>query len=283
ALSIAGIVLIVIFLGAFVWYEWLGGRELVNYTNVVVLTEDTLQGHIITEEQVDYIGLEKELVNENAILSAGDIIGKAATHFIPKNTMLHETFFDETELVLKSGEYIAQIPVDWTISIPNTIRRGDNIIVYAATYNSEVMKELQQSTVQVTSSTVEENGEEGQQLQGFNPYFGSVGGAVEAVEAGGGELTELFHTTVAFARDNANQEVVTTSTVDRMNGSAAISNIEIITTPDEFEALEQQIKAGAKLIIMYSNDDSAAELTKEDKAEEEAVSQTVNTEETTEN
>jgi len=269
-LSLVGVFLIVVSLGAFVWYEWLGGRELINYQNVVVLTEDTLQGQIITKDNVAYIGMEKAIVNESAILHPEDIIGKAATHFIPKNTMLHDNFFNETELVLKNGEYVAQIPVDWTISIPSTLRRGDNIIVYAATYNSEIMKELQQSTTTVASSQ-EQNGEETKVPVSYNSYYGSIGGPVEKVEAGGGELTELFSTTVAFARDSANKEVLTTSAVDRMDGSAAISNIEIITTPDEFEALEQQIKLGAKLIIMYTNDDTAINMAAEDdlKAEEQ--------------
>lgn len=254
-LSIIGVVLMAIAVVAFVWYEWLGGRELLVYDDVVVLTKDVLQGETVTADKLAIVELEKDLITESTITDPNEIIGKSAKHFIPQSTTLHVNYFDKQELVLGEGEYISQIPVDWTISIPDTLRRGDEIIVYAATYENEILNNMQSNKSTSTSSS-EDKEEQPSVVE-------EVGGAVEKVEEPKGELKELFTTNVAYVKDGSNKEVVTTSQLDRMDGSASISNVEIITTTNEFKMLEEQIKKGAKLIIMYSGENDSPVTTEE--------------------
>lgn len=257
-MSYLGISLMAVSISAFAWYEWLGGREWVNYTDVLVLKEDVIQGQTITEKDLTTIQIDKKLVTGNVILNKQDVLNKAARHFIPQQTPLHKYFFESQELVLEEGEYISQIPVDWTLSIPDTLRRGDQIIVYATTYASEILNQLQGAQQGTTTSLPEQ-----------------VGGAIPALaEDEKGELKELFHTNVAFVKDSSNKEVVTTSTQDRMDGSSTISSIEIVTTTEEFKMLEEQIKLGAKLIVMYSDSQSPVTLDKETVEEEKEASET---------
>lgn len=256
-MTILGVALMVIAIVAFSWYEWLGGREWVNYTDVLVLKDDVLQGEIITQDKLKIIEMDKNLITESTLLNPKEILNKAAQHFIPKQTPLHANFFGNPNLVLEEGEFITQVPIDWTLSVPNTLRRGDEIIVYAATYDSDLLKQLRpQNTVTVSSNdgeTTETKTPTSSPIT--NTPMSDVGGALPAVEESS-EFEELFTTNVAFVKDSSNKEVVTTSAQDRIDGSSSIENIEIIVTTDELEMLEDQIKVGAKLIIMYSNRDT---------------------------
>lgn len=251
----SGISLMVISIVAFAWYEWFGGREWINYREILVLKEDVLQGEVISDDKLTVMEVDKKTIPDSVINNPNQILDKAARHFIPKQTPLHENFFEESELVLGDGEYVSKIPIDWTLSIPDTLRRGDEIIVYAATYDSEILKELQSPTVVVSSDN--ENASESGESVGIDdsvnslPIGDEIGGPVPAVESS--ELKELFTTNVAYVRDGSNKEVITTSKVDRMDGSSSVSNIEVIVTTDELKKLEEQIKIGAKLIIMYSD------------------------------
>lgn len=248
--TIFGLLLIAIAGGGFVWYEWGGGREMINYHDVIVLNQDVKQGQTINGDLLSYLKVDKLSTIEGVIKDPSVLIGKEATHFIPGNTQLHSNYFEDAGLTLKEGQYIAQIPVEWTLSIPDTLRRGDQIAIYAATYDKQVLANLQQVESKTVSSQVKKNEEDGETTE--NAITEEVE-TTDSINESSSELTELLSTKVAYVRDGSNREVVTVSSKERIDASSNIQNVEIITTPDEFQEIENKIKQGGKLIIMYSN------------------------------
>lgn len=263
--TIFGLLLIAIAGGGFVWYEWAGGREMINYQDVIVLSQDVKQGEVINEDLISYLKVDKLSTIDGVIHDPATVIGKEAKHFIPSNTQLHSNYFEEAGIVLKEGQYIAQIPIEWTLSIPDTLRRGDQIAIYAATYDKQVLASLQpKETSTVTSNEEKEANEDSSKIEVTN----GKGEVVEnitteetqvnetTISNTQPELTELLSTKVAYVRDGSNKEVVTISLKDRIDASSNIQNVEIITTAREFQEIENKIKQGGKLIIMYSDKDT---------------------------
>lgn len=258
-----GIFLIAIAIGGFIWYEWGGGRELINYQDVIVLSQDVKQGELIREEMLSLQRVDKFSVIDGIITDPGIVIGKEAKHFIPATTQLHNNYFDESGLVLSEGEFIAQIPVDWTLSIPDTLRRGDQIVIYSANYEQNILANLQPRQQVISSGNTETPTENGtsivEDLVDDKDKTNEDTTKTEEVPAApsvseNSELTELMNTKVAYVKDGSNKEVVTISLNERLDASSNIENVEIITTLENFQQIENKIKQGGKLIIMYSSE-----------------------------
>lgn len=263
ALTFSGVFLIAIAIGGFIWYEWGGGREMINYQDVIVLNTDVKQGDVITEELLSIQRVDKLMVIQGIITDPATLIGKEAKHFIPAATQLHNYYFEESGLVLSEGEFIAQIPVDWTLSIPDTLRRGDQIVIYAANYDQQVLENLQPKQTVVSTEKKETPNENAASIdvksEDANATETEETTKTEEVPttpsvSETSELTELLNTKVAFVKDGSNKEVVTISPNDRLDASSNIENVEIITTLEKFQQIENKIKQGGKLIVMYSNE-----------------------------
>lgn len=254
--TILGVLLLALTGAAFVWYEWAGGREFVNYSEVVVLKEDVLKGQKITSEQLTVKKVEKTSLIKEVVSDSEEIIGKEARHFIPAATQLHASYFDEAGLVLKEKQVIAQIPVEWTLSVPDTLRRGDNIVIYAALYDKQLLASLQTASSKQTTVTssnpndsiTSENQETETQVV-ITPTTSTQDASQQK------KFEEVLSAKVAYVKDSSNQEVVTVSTNDRLNATSVISNVEIVTTPKEFKRIEEKINQGGKLVIMYSDEE----------------------------
>ena len=227
-LPILGFSLLGLASGLFSWYEFLGGREIVNYKEVVVLKEDVTQGTDITNNSWTTLMVDKNTLIKNPILDPRKIIGKQAKHYIPAKSQLTPEYFAKEGLVLKAGQYVAQIPIEWTLSSPDSIRRGDNIIIYSAFTDKTSLEPKTQNILQANSKS-----------QPNNPIPNPVG------------LKSLINSKVAYVKDSSNREVINVSSGDRLDGSAPLKSIEIITTPEDFKIIENEVKQGAKLVIMY--------------------------------
>lgn len=236
--AILGVLLIVSSVGLYTWYEFLGGRQYLLYEDIVVAKDSIKKGQVVEAADLTFMKVEKTQLANGVILNPNDVIGKQANHFIPQFAQLDTSYLSENGLVLKEGQFIAQIPVEWTLSIPDTLRRGDDIIMYSALFDSELLKNLNAKTT-ATSNSKDKNS------------TASTGGTAATTSSG---LEELLQTKVAFVKDGANREVVTVSNGDRIDGSAAIGSVEIITTPDEFKEIEGKINSGHKLIFMYTDE-----------------------------
>lgn len=251
--SILGILLLALSIGLFIWYEWGGGRELVHYDDVVVLKSDVKKGQLITDDLLQVIKVQSDLLIQDVIRAPKDILGKEANHYIPAQSQLHPTFFVDAGLVLKEGQYVAQIPIEWTLAVPDSLRRGDQIVIYAAQYEKKIMNSLQPK--RQSSENKSENDDTDKSID-TNINISEDDEKTDVLEesvATQPAFEELLNTTVAFVKDSANREVITVSDTDRLDGSAVIRNVEIITTLDDFKEIENQINQGAKLIVMYAD------------------------------
>lgn len=236
-MSLVAVLLFVSGIGLFVWYEFGGGRSTLNYETVWVLEEPVRQGEtIIDGSMLVPKEMDKELINEEYVINPNEILGLTAKHYIPAKTPLIKSYFDDPNLVLKEGEYIAQIPKSWITSVPNSLRRGDRVILYA----TQIMNDEEKAK---TFSTNEEGDIVVEESQVIQPR----------------ELVELSQTTIAYVKDSGNNEVVTISYEDRKDANSNIASVEIITTTEEFKKIEEQINNGSYLIIMYTDNDIVEE------------------------
>lgn len=228
----------------FIWYEWLGGREFMNYQDVIVLKENVLRGQEIKEENLKHVLVEKNLVINQAVSNDTQIVGLEAKHFIPANEQLHPKYFEDGNLVLKEGQYVAQIPVEWTLAVPDSMRRGDQILIYSVNYDNQLLKSLQSkqsiNQAQGKSNTEDKSGTSSNQ-EVINTLLDN------------NALNKVLEAKVAYVKDAANREVVNIGEGDRLDGSSAIHAVEIITTTEQFAKIEAQINKGSKLIMMYTD------------------------------
>ncbi|OAH58654.1 hypothetical protein AWH48_16790 [Domibacillus aminovorans] len=236
--AIVGLILAVSSAGAGAWYELGGGRELLLYEDVVVAKEAIKKGQLIQEADLNFMKVEKTQLAEGVIKNPNKVIGKQANHFIPKSAQIDKSYLAENGLVLREGEFIAQIPIEWTLAIPDTLRRGDNIVMYSALYDPELLKQLQSQSVATNAN---------------NATNKPTTATTKTTTSASSNFEELLKTKVAFVKDSANREVVTVSVGERLDGSSAIGAVEIVTTLDEFNKIEAKINSGHKLIFMYTD------------------------------
>lgn len=137
--KLIGMVLIVctlISLG--MWELW--GREKLIYDKVLVLKNNVEKGQAIEKKN-----LEEKLVenpNEKSIKATEfkEIIGKEASHFIPKDTEIFREYFKEPDFNVEGNEnkMVFAVPDEWILSCPSTIKRGDRAIFY---YKGKIVAE----------------------------------------------------------------------------------------------------------------------------------------------
>lgn len=199
---LVGIILLVLALGFFAFWELIGRSELL-YSNVIVLKEDVLKGTEIRHDMLQYIKIDSQTVIKNCITNPDDIIGLEAKHYIPCGTQLVSNYFDIASLVLKTDEKIMRLPDSWIHSFPETLRRKDEVYIYAVGTSK------------------------------------------------GNDKEYLLTSTVAYVKDNSNKEVSSLDD-DRLNGSSAISNIEIVITEEQFETLSAYAQDGYTFVLMYT-------------------------------
>lgn len=224
---------IILFMLSLVYFWETNGRELYFYKEVVVLNQDVTRGTIITEDMLTKEKYEVDKIIDNAIINAQELIDLEAKHFIPQYTQLHPLYFENKELVTPQNTYFARIPKDWLYSIPNTLRRKDKILLYL--------------TMQ---------GEDSQDIepQNINTYGSNQ---VDMIKQKAGSF--LFETKVAYVKDSVNREIKTISKEGRLDGSSIIAEVIILTTPEQLQLLEEGVRKGGKIIILYSEGDTLYE------------------------
>lgn len=256
-LPIVGI-LIIVFMAVLMYYWETIGREKFLYKPVIVFTIDIPAGTIINDENIlktQWVEFDK--VIENAITDKNQVIGKAAAHFIPKDTQLHPSYLEDKELVLNPGQYIYKIPNDWLFSVPESLRRKDHIAVYEV--NTSIAQRITQNNNSQASSTVETTTNEPKIIlkgdasktsnqTSITTYNESQLSNIQSVT---GNI--LFETIVSYVKDTNNREVVTVGMNDRYDGSSKINDIEVVGTLDQINKLKESAEAGNRFIILYSS------------------------------
>lgn len=208
---IIGILLLIASIVFFIFWELIGRKQLL-FKTVVVFKEDIKEGVKITYDLLTTNKVEVDNCILNVIDNPKIIVGKESKHFIPAKTQLVSQYFEESILNLTNGNKIMKFPDEWLYSFPQTIRRKDRIYIYSIKDDKEVNKKDNENIKN-------------------KKHF-------------------IFETIVAYAKDNNNREVESLD-LDRLNGSSVVSNIEIITTDNQYKILLDLIKKGYKFIIMY--------------------------------
>ena len=130
---IAGIVLVVISLGALGFWE-LWGREHITYDRVLVLRESLPKNTLITREMFRERLIENAA--EGAIMSidAESLIGMETAQYVAAGTELYMEYFQESMFAVgeEEGKFILSIPEQWLKSFPQTLKRGDRAFFYCA-------------------------------------------------------------------------------------------------------------------------------------------------------
>lgn len=127
----AGILLIVISLGALGFWEF-WGRENLAYEQVIVLRKNIPENTEIVRSLLEVKRVENPGDQVLMEKDAAALIGMESAQFIPAGTPLHREFFQDPSLATggNTGQYILSIPAEWLISFPQTLRRGDEVSFY---------------------------------------------------------------------------------------------------------------------------------------------------------
>lgn len=127
----AGILLIVISLGALGFWEF-WGRENLAYEQILVLRQNIPENTEIVRSLLEVKRVENPGDQVLMEKDAAALIGMESAQFIPAGTPLHREFFQDPALATggNTGQYILSIPAEWLISFPQTLRRGDEVSFY---------------------------------------------------------------------------------------------------------------------------------------------------------
>lgn len=243
-LPIIGIFIMLAFI-AIVWFWESYGRERYLYTNVIVASEDIKEGTVINKDMLGLAKVEKSKVISGVMEDPDKIIGKASRHFIPKLSQMHESFLITKELVMDKDHFITPLPKEWIKAVPNSLRRQDT--AYICFVNSELFNNS--DTPEKENKVILAPG--GNTIQTYNADQGK-----NILVAAG---TPEIKTVIAYVKDGANREVVTLSKEERYDGTAAISEINVNLTREEFKTIEEQIAKGSRIVIKYKENEDLEE------------------------
>lgn len=87
---------------------------------------------IITEEMIEYKITPKLAISDEAVLLDKDIVGKMTAIPIGQSEQFLYWKLDERGLFPKGDEEIFAIPMDYIISYPDTLKRGDTITIHVS-------------------------------------------------------------------------------------------------------------------------------------------------------
>lgn len=212
--AVVAILLILVVVLMFLWEMY--GRDAIAYRSVAVLVNSVEAGEEITAENIKIVRVADNSAIVNAITDIEYVIGKTTTIYIPKETILLTSYFDSEfkDDNRHKDDLIFAVPNSWIYSMPQTIRRGDDISFYP---------------VYLTGDS----------------RFGTGNISVDS-------LTDpILQTSVAFAKDSGGTEIIDTSQSSRMSASGVIASIEIYVTQQQYMALLEAVVNGATFNIVY--------------------------------
>lgn len=197
-----------------VYYWEIYGRDRIMTAQVVVLRQTLEAGEIVSADNLTVVRHPVEMLIENPVTDISEIDGLVAKHRIPSNMQMEKLSFEESELLPGPEEYIFKMPRDWIESLPSSLRRSDEVLLYP------VKRKIGQD--------VDQENQSDQETPFSNEYF-----------------------RVAFVKNSANQEVTSVSEGTRLNGSSNVESVEIIAGLDSIEKMTALHAGGYRFIVMY--------------------------------
>lgn len=242
-LPVVGIILMIAALAS-VWFWESYGREMYLYRQIIVASEEIKEGTVINKEMLGIMKIEKSKVINGAVEEPEKVLGKAARCYIPKLAQIHDSYLITKDLVNDKDHFITPIPKEWIKAIPNSLRRQDT--AYICFVDNSLFS---------SSDTISKNDKivlkpDGDSIQIYNEEKEKIPTLSDAPE---------IKTKIAYVKDGANREVVTLSTQERYDGTAAISEVSANLTRDEFKIMEQQVSKGRRIVIKYKEVEKGSE------------------------
>lgn len=227
-LAVIGLLVIVLCVTTVIFWET-GGREHFLYEDIIVSINSIDKDTVITEDMLINKSIDSSQIIEGTIRHKNEIIGKRAAHFIPGQSQLNLAYFLDESIELSEGEYILAIPDDWIITMPESLRGGDEIYFYP-------VKQKEKSEEDVSGNT------------GFSNSTISSSMKAEIFKK-----EDILRSVVAYIKDSGNREVVTISKEERFDGSSKIASLEIIVNLEDIAYLQGHADDNYKFIILYKD------------------------------
>lgn len=124
------IVIAVALLSLAMWEFW--GRENFSYKEIAVLADSLPANTLIKQADIKIKKVDNPPANA---LLAGDtdlIVGMETAQFVAEDMPLCFEYFRQSQYAVgeESGKAVLCVPSDWLLSLPQTVRRGDEVIFY---------------------------------------------------------------------------------------------------------------------------------------------------------
>lgn len=128
---LVGFALIIVSLVAMgIWEFW--GREHISYETILVLKEPLKANTVVKEDDFTFKRVEAPSKYALKPEDKASFIGLETAQYVAENVELRREYFIGTEYQVGSntGKGIMALPLDWFMSYPQTITRGDKVEIY---------------------------------------------------------------------------------------------------------------------------------------------------------
>ena len=126
-----GFVMIILSLSLMgVWEFW--GREELAYEDILVLREPLEAGTILEEDSFSVKKVDSPSKEALKPPDKTELIGLVTSQYVADNLELRREYFVHAQYQVGDdiGKGIMALSMDWLLSYPQTMRRGDNIAIY---------------------------------------------------------------------------------------------------------------------------------------------------------
>lgn len=205
----------------------------IDRVEVVKVKETMQRGTKVTENNVEIQLVKRDEVVEGALTALSGALGKETRFFVKKGQQVIPEMIDDKELALKPGQFNAPIPVEWLLTIPGSLLRGDHIALYAVEdpkkepSSSELLRAWNSEKILVDN-------------QG---NLKTESGKLKGVRV-------LDDVVVSYVKSNNNVEV-TTADDKRKQPSGNVATVEVIVDQKTWDKIAEYPLKGYKLILMY--------------------------------
>lgn len=212
-LRILGVFLILVFIGYVVLYE----TKLHGYftSTKIPLAKGDIEAHqVITTNDVYMKAYPNDLLTDEVVTKAQNVVGTRATTFISKNATISKAQVEPKSLRKEGKEHFFSIPSSWLADLPGSLRRLDNVDIW-------VIKPKSNNAYQT-----------GTEFPSTKPLISNA--------------------YVAFIKNAQNLEVMgLTKANDRLNAQSSPAKIELSLTNEQYAKMKKAVENGYLLSLSY--------------------------------
>ncbi|OBZ09128.1 SAF domain-containing protein [Bacillus sp. FJAT-26390] len=198
---------------------------LVDTKDVVVAARQLLPHAEITKDDLLVVRIKENYVISGAIPAddAHQLIGQEALQLIEAGDQMTVNRVDKTSLLRVPGATVVELPEDWILSVPGSLRRLDRITIFAVPTDKELV----------------------------NPESGSISQLLTEAE----KVAEGI--VVAYYKDASSNEVKdaegTKNPNVRVDATVRGRKLELELTPDQLKLLSEKAASGYQFIVGYGS------------------------------